>query len=70
MEEANDIERILQVLEQVISAMSAVFLRSAQPLLYCGWGLYLPEAPPTEKHVYTSDGLPVYTSDGLAVLVI
>ena len=70
VEEANDIERILQVLEQVISAMSAVFLRSAQPLLYCGWGLYLPTAPPTEKHVYTSDGLPVYTSDGLAVLVI
>lgn len=40
VEKANDIERILQVLEQVISAMSAVFLRSAQPLLYCGFVMY------------------------------
>ena len=40
VEKANDIERILQVLEQVIPAMSAVFLRSAQPLLYCGFVMY------------------------------
>lgn len=72
-QEANAIEKILTDCEIVITAMTHVMPRAAQPLVLCGFVIYAAQQgtypAQTGLFIYTADGFAVYTSDGYAVQV-
>lgn len=68
--EANNIERILEAVDDAITRLTAVFIRSAQATAYCG-GVML--AIPYEKiraldsdgkYLFDKDGASLYLSEG------
>lgn len=73
VQEANAIEKILTDCEIVITAMTHIMPRAAQPLVLCGFVIYAAQQgtypAQTGLFIYTADGLAVYTSDGYAVQV-
>lgn len=73
--DANNIERILLAVEESLRSLETILLRTAQPLVVCGFALYPvtqfdvtePDEPSVGLRLYSADGRPVYTADGLAV---
>ena len=72
VETANSIEKILVDIETIIRSMMPITPKAAQPLLFCGFAVYV-KHPDMDVDPYLSvctvDGLPVYTANGLLVQV-
>ena len=61
---ANAIELILANVETIINAMCSIAPHAGQPLLYCGFGIYMKQQGDEEYiAVYTADGELLVTAD-------
>lgn len=70
-QQANHIEKILVDLWGILESMRKIALRTAQPLVFCGFSLYPSHAAPESRDlpIYTSDGIQLFTADGLALYI-